>query len=266
MYINQTQTQNYSSYNLSRPNVNFKAIQLARYKYGKKDFLNVYQLEKRDLSFVSDFSKNLSQYFKDKQINDYSRQEVMKEAFLAAEKILNSPKHIKGKARIFLATKDSNPCGILIGNVLKSSKDKKLAYSSRKNHARKETELDWLATWNPFSDKKVKNSGKALTNEFYNTLGQDGFKDVYVRSEVPELSYATDFYKKMGFEELPNGRESIIKSSTNRYLIGNFDASDEDIIPMVATPDKIKIAKRQLSENIKREKLNYTSVSLDSLK
>ncbi len=264
MYINQSQNQTY--YNLSKPNLNFKAIHLARYQYGKSDFLNVYQLEKRDLPFISKFSKNLKQYFKDKQINDYSRQEVMKEAFSAAEKILNSPRSIKGKARIFLATKDSNPCGILIGNVLKISKDNKLAYSSRKNHARKETELDWLATWNPFSDKKVKNTGKVLTNEFYNTLKQDGFKDVYVRSEVPELSYAAEFYSKMGFEELPSGRESIIKNSTNNYLIGNFDASDEDIIPMVATPEKIKIVKKYIGTILNREKLNNTSVSLDSLK
>lgn len=263
MYINQTQN---SSYNLPKSNVNFKAVPLARYQYGKKDFLNVYQLEKRDLPFVSKFLSNLKQYFVDKQINDYSRQEVMNEAFSASEKILTSSSKTKGKARIFLAVKDSNPCGILIGNVLKESKNHKMAYSSRKNHARKETELDWLATWNPFSDKKVKNTGKVLTNEFYNTLKQDGFKDVYVRSEVPELSYAVDFYKKMGFEELPSGRESIIKSSTNKYLIGNFDASNEDIIPMVATPENIRKVKRDLSNTLNREKLNNISVSIEHLK
>ncbi len=154
----------------------------------------------------------------------------------------------------------------MIGNVLKESKNHKTAYSSRKNHARKETELDWLATWNPFLDKKVKNTGKVLTNEFYNTLKQDGFKDVYVRSEVPELSYATEFYSKMGFEELPSGRQSIIKSSTNNYLIGNYDASDEDIIPMVATPEKIKIVKKYIGTILNREKSNSASISLDFLK
>lgn len=40
MYINQSQNQTY--YNLSKPNLNFKAIHLARYQYGKSDFLNVY--------------------------------------------------------------------------------------------------------------------------------------------------------------------------------------------------------------------------------
>lgn len=263
MYINHSTN---TPYNLQNSTPKFKAIPLAKYKYGKNEFLNVYQLEKRDLPFISNFLKNLKQYFADKKIDDYSRQEVMKEAFSASEKILTSPNKIKGKARIFLAVKDSNPCGILIGNVLKESKTHKMAYSSRKNHARKETELDWLATWNPFADKKVKNSGKVLTNEFYHTLKQDGFKDVYVRSEVPELSYAVDFYKKMGFDELPNGRESIIKSSTNKYLIGNFDASDEDIIPMVASPDNIRKVKRELSDNLHREKLNHISVSIDHLK
>ena len=70
MYINQTQNQNYF-YNRPRANVNFKAIPLARYKYDKNEFLNVYQLEKNDLPFVSKFIKNLKQYFVDKQINDY---------------------------------------------------------------------------------------------------------------------------------------------------------------------------------------------------
>ena len=262
MYIDHNKN-NY--YCIQKSNTNFKAIPLARYKCAKNDFINVYQLENRDLPFVSGFLKNIKQYFADKQINDYSRQEVMKEAFSASEKILTSPNKIKGKARIFLAVKDSNPCGILIGNVLKSSKRNKLTYSSRKNHAKKETELDWIATWNPFKDKKVKNSGKVLTNEFYHTLKQDGFKDAYVRSEVPELSFAVDFYKKMGFEELPNGRESIVKSSTNKYLIGDFDASNEDIIPMVATPDKIRKVKREIADNLNREKLMNSSVSLDFL-
>lgn len=263
MKIDKTQDIYYAN---KKSNCNFGAIPLARYETQKDTFVKVYQLEKRDLPFVSRFIHNIKQYFADKKIEDYSRREVMEESFGAAEKILSSPKKIKGKARIFLAVQDSNPCGILIGNVLKESKGHKLAYSSRKNHSRKETELDWLATWNPFSDKKIKGTGKILAGEYFNTLKKDGFRDVYVRSEVPELSFAHDFYKKIGFEALKDNRESIIKSSSNKYLIGDFDNPKEDIIPMIAEPENINKVKHDISEKYNRQKLINSSVSLEFLR
>ena len=63
------------------------------------------------------------------------------------------------------------PCGILVGNVVKKrSSDDKLVYTSRKNHGRKETELDWLTTWDPKPEQKMKNIGKAIASEYYDTV------------------------------------------------------------------------------------------------
>lgn len=241
----------------------FKAVPLARYQVGQDDYVKIYQLEKRDVPFLTKFVKNIKQYFVAKGINDYSHRQVMEEAFNAGEKLLSSPD--EQKAKVMLAVKDSNPCGILIANAMKEAKDGKIVYSSRKNHAKKETELDWLVSWNPFPEKSIKGFGKALTAEYFETLKADGFRDVYVRSEVPELSFASEFYKQMGFEPLSSGRESIVKSSTNRYLIGDLDTASDEVLPMVATPAKFQEAKTAVFDKFSRDKLNNCSVHIDTV-
>lgn len=248
---------------VSQCNLNFTAIPLARYQTIKGDSVCVYQLEKKDKQYVSNFVKNIKQYFKDKQIDDFSHKQVMEEAFSAAEKILASPN--ESKAKVFLAVNRLEPCGIIIGNVSKKSHSGQIVYSSRKNHARKETELDWLATWNSSKNKPIKGVGKMLISEYFDTLTKDGFRDVYVRSEVPERSYAQSLYDKMGFEVLQNKRENIIKTQTNRYVIGNYDYVDDKIVPMIATSSAWKKAKNAVFNLFKRKCFERNSVCIDTV-
>lgn len=243
----------------------FTAIPLARYRTEPDTFVRIYQLEKKDLPFVSDFLKNINQYFKDKKIDDFAHRQVMEEAFGAVKSILSS-EHPEKKVKSLLAVTDSEPCGILVGNVAKKrNSNNKIVYSSRKNHGRKETELDWLTTWNPNLEKKMKNIGKAIASEYYETISNDGFKDVYVRSEVPEMSYAVYFYKSIGFKELFNERKKIIKYQTNRYLIGNHDAPKDEVIPMLATSGNIAKVKKNLFKILDRCKIENTSIDISSI-
>lgn len=244
-------------------NPKFKAIPLAYYQTAKNNFVRVCQLEKKDAPFVEKFAKNLKQYFQDRQIDDFSHQQVMEEAFGAAQKILESPN--EKKAKVFLAVNKMEPCGIIIGNASKKSQSSQIVYSSRKNQAKKETELDWLASWNSNKDKPVKGVGKILTAEYFDTLKKDGFHDVYVRSEVPELSYAQTFYEKMGFETLPNKRESIVKSSTNKYVVGDYDSAEDEIVPMVAVMSGWEKAKNVVFHLFNRKPMEKQSVDISTV-
>ena len=243
----------------------FTAIPLARYRTEPDTFVKIYQLEKRDLPFISDFLTNINQYFKDKRIDDFAHKQVMEEAFSAVKSILSS-EHPEKKVKSLLAVTGSEPCGILVGNVAKKrNANNKIVYSSRKNHGRKETELDWLTTWNPNPDKKIKNVGKAIASEYYETTLKDGFKDIYVRSEVPEMSYAVYFYKSIGFNELFNERKKIIKYQTNRYLIGNHDDPKYEVIPMLASRGNIVKVKETLSNKLDRSKVENTSIDINTI-
>ena len=111
------------------------------------------------MSFITSFLDNINQYFKNKKIYDFAHKQVMEEAFGAVKALLTS-EHQEKKAKSLLAVAEMEPCGILVGNVAKKQKiGNKLVYSSRKNHASKETELDWLTTWNAKLGKKMKNTG-----------------------------------------------------------------------------------------------------------
>jgi len=179
---------------------NFGAIPLAKYGYlhDKDQDVMVYQLEERDVDYLKYISDNIDGFYKRHDITDDSTKQVVKEAVDAGIEILQS-KYEK-KAKVLLALSDEEPSAILIGNVLKVDKNGKFHYSSRKNHSKDETELDWLATWN----KKILGEGKVIVTEYFHTVLKDKFKQIYVRSEVPEKSFAQSFYEKMGLRYLMN--------------------------------------------------------------
>ena len=141
-----------------------------------------------------------------------------------------------------MAFYNNEPCSILIGNVLKVDKSGRYHYSSRKNHAKQETELDWLATWN----KKIPGEGQATVYEYFLTLLKDGFQHCFVRSEIPEKSSAVAFYTKMGFNKLSEIPRKILRKNDNKYVIGSYDDKCDTIIPMKATVmDMIKTIKEK---------------------
>lgn len=248
------------SYKMSNPN--FKAIPIAEYDYleDKNKEVTVYKLEQKDTDYLKYISDNINDFYKYHDINDFSTKQVVKEAVDAGIEILNKEQfHPQSKSTVLLAMSDKEPSAILIGNVLKKDKNEHLHYSSRKNHAKNETELDWLATWN----KSILGEGKVIVNEYFHTLAKDGFKQVYVRSEIPEKSFAESFYTKMGFSRLSDSYQEICKENDNRYIIGDFDAPEDYIVPMKATASDIEETMKKRDVELKRKSIeNGISVDL----
>lgn len=232
---------------------NFGAIPLARYGYlhDKNQDVMVYQLEEKDVDYLKYISDNIDGFYKRHDITDISTKQVVKEAVDAGVEILQS-KYEK-KAKVLLALSDEEPSAILIGNVLKVDKNGKFHYSSRKNHSKDETELDWLATWN----KKILGEGKVIVTEYFHTVLKDKFKQIYVRSEVPEKSFAQSFYEKMGFEPLSDEQREIQRENDNRYVIGDYDALEDSIVPMKITTTGIKNSLKKRAQELERKESNH---------
>ena len=102
--------------------------------------------------------------------------------------------------KVLVAVHDDKPCGLLIANMLKLNENGKFVYSSRHNAAKNETEIDWLVTWGVNNKENIRGAGKALIAEYFRTAKQDKFKDVFLKSELPENSYAQAFDEKSWFE------------------------------------------------------------------
>ena len=67
----------------------------------------------------------------------------------------------------------------------------------------------------------------------------------------------------MGFEPLSDEQREIQRENDNRYLIGDYDALEDNIIPMKATTRDIKNSLKKRSEELERKKLIHTySVNL----
>ena len=237
----------------------FKAIPLAEYGYLKKkaDRVVIYQLEKRDTNYLKSILNKLESFYKKYDVDNESARQVIKEALEASIKILEGKHNPEEKAKILMAFYKDQPSSILVGNALKVDSKGGLHYSSRKNHAQDETELDWLATWN----KDIPGEGQATVYEYFFTLLKDGFKQCFVRSELPGYSSAVDFYSKMGFEKLAKASRKILRKSDNQYLIGTFDDLNDKIIPMKATVLDIMKTIRSKCESIMRKEMK-TKVSV----
>lgn len=239
----------------------FGAIPLAEYKYlnDKEKNVMVYQLEEKDADYLKYISDNIDGFYKHHDIQDESTKQVVKEAVDAGIEILKDKHKSEDKTKILLALSDEEPSAILIGNARKIDKKGNLHYSSRKNHASDETELDWLATWN----KKILGEGKVVVCEYFKTLAKDGFKNVYVRSEIPEKSFAMAFYSKMGFKPLSHKQRAIQRKNDNSYLIGQYDEQGDLIVPMIAKSKDITKTLQKRTKELKRKEIqNQYSVDL----
>ena len=213
--------------------INFKAIPLAEYGYLDNSTKNViiYQLEKKDTDYAKHIIKNLDKFYKKYDIDNTSAKQVLKEALKASIAILKDKKHLENKARILMSFYDNKPSSILIGNVIKTDKRGNFHYSSRKEHGAKETELDWLVTFN----KNIPKEGQATVNEYFHTLLNDGFSDCFVRSELQTKSSAISFYLRMGFKKLSNFARTMLRKDDYPYAIGKYDNKADKIVPMLAS-------------------------------
>lgn len=238
----------------------FKAIPLGRYKQAKNTVIDVFQLEKSDLPYITTFCENIGEYYKKHQITDEARQEIIRDSFNSAKDILSSDNKLFDDTKILIGVNNKDIHGIIIGNIPKHSKDRKIHYSSRKNHSKNERELDWFVSWN------AKGIGETLICEFFKTMKEYPFKKIFVRSEVPEKSSAQEIYEHFGFKQVTK-RSPILKKTSNIDLneegikVENLD----DIIPMTINRTQIETTEKTLSKQCRRKDLNGISTSIEDI-
>lgn len=246
-------------------NPNFSAQLISQWKCfnktAKPKNVNIISFEKKDLNFIKSFRQNLDRY----NYLGSIRQTIIDSTTQMIEEILEKMPDEKNKIKMFAAVHDGNICGLLVANIPKKSTiGNSTVYSSRHNPAKNETELDWLVTWNAKLNEKIKGIGKILVTEYFRTVKSDKFRDVYVRSELPELSYALNFYKSVGFEETSDKRIKLVNKNTNKYVIEDKSNPNDTIIPMIATRKNQKEIVKHLEKEYCRQGFIKNSIDLEN--
>lgn len=251
----------------SANSVSFKLRPIAQWRctsVAKKQpkSITIAELEERDLAFIQKL-KNLSEIAFAK---DRVRNEIVWGTLTTMEGILATNCEFMDKIKMYVAIQNYKPCGLLIGNMPKRILSTEgISYSSRHNNAKSETEIDWLATWTPKGEEKVKGVGKALVAEFFGSLKKDKFRDVFVKSEIPENSYAQSFYESLGFEVLGAKRPPLTCNTTNTYVLKSYDEPSARIVPMIISRGKLRKCFSELSEKMFRQRFVKTSVDAEAL-
>lgn len=238
-------------------NVSFKAIPLGQYRPAQKNAIRIYQLEKSDLPFVSNFCENINNYFKKKNITNESTRTIMRDTFTSARNILSSDEKSLKDTKILVGVSDNEMHGILIGNIPKKDAKGKVHYSSRKNHSKNEREVDWFATWDS------RGVGKSLVCEFFRSMKELTFSKLFVRSEVPEKSSAKEFYEHVGFKPIKN-RDKIVKKTTNIDIVDKAEYIEPcDIIPMTVNRHTMVEKEKEISQRFQRRELLHKPIEIE---
>ena len=262
--MNITQNYNYQP-NYQQNKINFKAIPRASYKLFKEtgDAL-VYQLEKKDIPVLENIRANLQAFFEKHNIVNDATQEIIEKALKGSVDFLKAEKYPQKKAKVLMAVAEGEPCGLLVGNGLKiDKKSGKLVYSSRRNRGKKETEIDFLSNWD---NNTRKGTGAALIDEYFITAKEDGFKSVFVRSEIPKYTDAESFYAKNGCERLTRLPKSDLRKGDADYVTGEYFDPNDKILPMKASASKMDATIEETSRIMQRnENISHESVNLSEV-
>lgn len=220
------------------------------------------ELEKNDIEFVRKLKNN----FGYSSLNDNVRGEIISSTLMTIEEILTANCGFLDRIKMLIAIQNYKPCGLLVGNMPKKALNtNEIVYSSRHNSAKNETELDWLATWHFDGQERLKGVGKALIAEYFSSLKTDRFRDVFVKSELPENSYAQSFYESLGFEQMGTKRQMLETKTSNEYLISNHANSSDRVLPMIITRQKLQTCLETLSKKMFRQRFIKTSVDIEEL-
>ena len=250
-----------------KDNVSFKIRPIAQWRclsHSKNTpkSITVAEIEPRDLEFVQKM-KNTTEIT---TYGDRVRDEIVWGTLTTMEGILVNKCAFLDKVKMYVAIQNYKPCGLLIGNMPKRILSTEgISYSSRHNNAKSETEIDWLATWTPNGEEKLKGVGKALVAEFFGSLKKDKFRDVFVKSEIPENSYAQNFYESLGFEVLGSKRPQLTCNTTNEYIVQSYDVPTARIVPMIISRGKLRACYEELSKKMLRQPFVKNSVNAEEL-
>lgn len=250
----------------SQDNVDFRAKLLSQWRCSsaknKTKNIAIVALEKKD----SVFAEKFVEYIENLKNDDKNAKKIMQDSSKTILEVLKSDVSEVEKVKIYIATHDEIPCGIFVANMPKVLPNEEgLVYSSRHNSAKNETEMDWLVTWNPKGNEKLKGVGKALVGEFFRTVKRDKFRDVFVRSEVPEKSYAMSFYESLGFEQLGKKRLRLFNKNSARSLIKDCTEENDETVPMIVTRSKIQKVAEELAKKMGRKEFKENSVDAEDL-
>lgn len=246
--------------------INYKAKLVSQWNcldaQNKIKNISIVSLDKRDLLFAEKFVK----YAEEMEHIDSASKEVLNSSAKSMLEILKFPAQLLEKIKIFIATYDKKPCGLCISNIPKFANGKEsLVYSSRHNLAKNETEIDWLVTWADKEQGKINGIGKALVGEYFRTVNEDGFRDVFVRSEIPEKSYASSFYENLGFEFLTEKRLKLSNKNSAQYIINDYGNSSDYVIPMLITKTRLLGVAESLADKMCREEYSENSYKAEAL-
>ena len=225
--------------------------------------ISIVSLEKTDL----DFMKKFLIFIEKVKSESSSAKEIMIAATQNIIDILSDNIPKMDKIKMLIATYNNKPCGILVANIPKvTGKKETFVFSSRHNLAKNETEIDWLVTWNPTGNQKLKGVGKALVGEYFRTVKKDSFRDVFVRSEVPEKSFATFFYESLGFESLSLKRLKLSNKNSAQTVIKDYsNETNDDTIPMIITRSRLRAKSKELAQEMNRQEFKKNSVEAETL-
>lgn len=265
--------------NLRTINLNetFKGLQVSTYNVIEKHpnnekvlkELTIYEMEPKDIPFLNDLEKKIKLLRKNARRKDKKNlYKIVISSIEEAKSTLKLRKDFKinDPSVIYLASIEKQPCGILMGNMPKiNTDDCQLTFSNRNKP--NETELDWIATWQPKKGQYLKCTGTALVSEFFNFCKNlKNIDSIFVRSEVPHKSKAFDFYHNLGFNH--TGEKTMPVDNNSRpkeiakLLLKSFKPDRSHIIPMeISTKDAVIKADHYFSK-LNRTELEQRSFDL----
>lgn len=225
--------------------------------------ISVVSIEKSDLDFMHNFLSHIENQSVNN--NDKSSKEIMVYGTKTIIEILKSNIPSTDKIKMLVATYNNKACGILVANVPKI-RNQTYTHSSRHNAAKNETEIDWLVTWNPTNNEKLKGIGKALVGEYFHTVKKDKFLKVFVRSEVPEKSFATYFYEKLGFETLNSKRLRLSNKNSAQCIVKDYGSeSNDETVPMIITKKQLEKKANELAKEMNRQEFKENKLDAKDL-
>lgn len=248
-------------------NQSFNARQLSQWRCtnakNKARNISIISIEKRDASFMQKFIN----YVENLKNENKNAKEIMIYSSKTILEIIKSNLPNMEKIKMFIATYNNIPCGIFVANIPKIfAQDESYVYSSRHNAGKNETEMDWLVTWNPTGKEKLNGVGKALVGEYFRTVKKDRFRDVFVRSEVPEKSFATYFYEGLGFETLGTRRLKLSNKNSAQCVVNDFsEGNNDDTIPMIIGRKEILATAEKLAKEMHRKEFIQLSEDAENL-
>jgi ribosomal protein S18 acetylase RimI-like enzyme len=246
--------------------LNFGASILSQWRccngLGKPREISVVSIEKKDIVYINKLIDKITDF----QHIEPIRYSILISAINTIKQILSNNDKSFLKTKMLMAVQSGKPCGFLVANMPKKILETdKIVYSSRHNPAKNETEIDWFVTWDPNRNERIKGIGKALISEYFKSVKSDKFKDVFVKSEIPEYSYAVDFYNSMGFERIGKKRTKLSNKTLGRYTVENYSDKNDITIPMIITKKNLSEKFLNLSQKMFRREFVKNSIDLQDL-